>query len=99
MAEQLSDLLIENIDEIYPLRSQAIALQGRTVTLDIGKDHGATVGMEFRDAKSEILVEVITVGSDQSTAKIVKSQGGVDLNLPIKLVLTVADEAWGNCEP
>ena len=65
------------MDEKYPIRGKIVRLDNNTAWLNIGANVGVVKGQTYKDINEGTILEVVTVASEESTARVAK-----DLILP-----------------
>jgi class 3 adenylate cyclase/CHAT domain-containing protein/tetratricopeptide (TPR) repeat protein len=72
MAAKLSGILTEKLKSLYPLRGKISEIKGDEIILNIGKKQGTQIGQQFKIVQTDLILELISVLHDTSTAKVFK---------------------------
>jgi class 3 adenylate cyclase/CHAT domain-containing protein/tetratricopeptide (TPR) repeat protein len=84
LSEKLSKLLLNKLNELYPLRGKISEIEGNEVRLNIGQMAGARKGRKFAVVGEDIDLEVISDQSETSIAKVVKGTGPVSEGMRVE---------------
>jgi class 3 adenylate cyclase/CHAT domain-containing protein/tetratricopeptide (TPR) repeat protein len=77
MAAKLSEILTEKLKNLYPLRGKILEIKGENITLNIGQKQGARIGQQFKVVQMDLILEVVGVLPDASSAKLLKGDKGI----------------------
>jgi hypothetical protein len=75
LTERLSDVLIEKLNKLYPLRGKVADVKDNEVRLNIGVKVGARMGQQFKVVDQDLILEVIAVQPETCLARIAKGEG------------------------
>ncbi len=75
LSERLSDILIEKLGKLYPLRGKVADVKDNEVRLNIGVRVGARMGQQFKVVDQDLILEVIAVQPETCLASISKGEG------------------------
>ena len=81
MSRKLSDRLLKELPERYPLRGRIAAIEGEKVSLNIGADLGVETGQRFRVIDTQNTLEVTEVKARSSVCRILEGKGPVSSGL------------------
>ena len=70
LTEQLSEVLLEKVEKLYPLRGKITQVKGKEVTLNIGQKAGVIEGDGFKVMDGDQVLEVISTQPDSCLARI-----------------------------
>jgi tetratricopeptide (TPR) repeat protein len=75
LTERLSDVLIEKLSKLYPLRGKVADVKDNEVRLNIGVKVGARMGQQFKVVDQDLILEVVAVQPETCLARIAKGEG------------------------
>ena len=75
LTERLSDVLIEKLNKLYPLRGKVADVKDNEVRLNIGVKVGARMGQQFKVVDQDLILEVIAVQPETCLARIAEGEG------------------------
>lgn len=84
LSEKLSKLLLNKLNELYPLRGKITKVEGNEVTLNIGQAAGTRKGQKFAAVGQDIGLKVISDQPDTSMAKVVKGEGPISEGMRVE---------------
>jgi class 3 adenylate cyclase/CHAT domain-containing protein len=88
VADLLTKNLIQQIENIYPIRGKIEEISGDTATLNIGSAVGVMSGQTFKVAQQDSLLKVDSVMSDKSMAGFVHGQPDAAIGQRVEIVKT-----------
>ncbi len=84
LTEKLSEKLLEKLKKLYPLRGKISDVKGDEIRLNIGKNVGVKVGQQFKVKDTDCTLEIVSVQSEASTAKVKKGKEGIQTGLRVE---------------
>ncbi|MFC1495103.1 CHAT domain-containing protein [Thermodesulfobacteriota bacterium] len=75
IAEKLAAIWAEKLNTYYPLRGLISAVNGETITINIGQNQGVQRGQQFRVKDSDFLIEIENLQSKSCSGKLVEGEG------------------------
>jgi hypothetical protein len=86
LTERLSEKLLEKLKKLYPLRGKISEVKGDEIRLNIGKKVGVKVGQQFKVKDTDCILEIVSLQSEVSTAKVNKGEEGIKEGLRVEVL-------------
>jgi len=74
---QLSELIVKKLKELYPIRGKVTSVQNGDITLNIGADVGVNTNQNFRVLGKEVMLEVVSLKAAACVAKVKSGNAAV----------------------
>jgi len=72
LAKDLSEALMNKVNELYPLRGKILQADANEIRLNIGQMAGVRTGQQFKITGKDTTLKIIAVSKDKSLAKVEK---------------------------
>jgi class 3 adenylate cyclase/tetratricopeptide (TPR) repeat protein len=86
LTEKLSKKLLEKLKKLYPLRGKISEVKDNEIKLNIGQKVGVKVGQQFKVTDTDWILEIVSVQSEVSTAKVKKGEEGIQTGLRVEAI-------------
>jgi class 3 adenylate cyclase/tetratricopeptide (TPR) repeat protein len=84
LTERLSKKLLDKLKNLYPLRGKISEVKGDEIRLNIGQKVGVKMGRQFKVTDTDCTLEIVSVQSEVSTAKVKKGEEGIQTGLRVE---------------
>ena len=86
LSEKLSAALMEKLKAIYPLRGKVSEINGNEIVLNIGNNSGVRMKDQFKAMGEDVVLEIISVGSDTSQCRLVSGKEALKKGLRVEII-------------
>lgn len=84
MADRIADELTLKIQKHYPLRAKVIEHHDDKLILDIGRRHGAAIGLTLKCVDTDLTVQVMNVDSDKCSAQVIAGETPIEVGMRLE---------------
>jgi hypothetical protein len=74
IAQDIAKKITKELIATFPLRCKVLRIAGKEVILDIGHNVGLHNKQYFKGSDSDVIVQITSVDSDRSTAKVIQGE-------------------------
>jgi len=84
IAQDMAVKITKELMAKFPLRSRVSEVNGTEIVLDIGQNLGLQNGQYFRGVDNDVIVQITSVDSDHSTAKVIRGEDAITPGLMLE---------------
>ncbi|MGA1869865.1 MAG: CHAT domain-containing protein [bacterium] len=86
IAQRISSILVDELNQIYPLQGKISEVQKDEIILNIGKAHGVKNAYQFKVVDTDFILEIKGILSEQSIAVVKAGSGSITPGLRVKFL-------------
>lgn len=84
IAQDMAMRIAKELMAKFPLRSRVSEVNGTEIVVDIGQNLGLHNGLYFKGADTDVIVQITSVDSDHSTAKVIRGEDAITPGLMLE---------------
>jgi len=84
MSGKISNMLLEKLGKLYPIRGKVTGVNQSEVTLNIGSRAGVKEGQRYQVVNEDVVLEILSIQADGSLAKVVEGKKPLKAGLRVQ---------------